>query len=439
MVFIKISSFYFQSLNKCYSFGMKKLFKKFSLVSLVIFSSFAQTPKNIIIMIGDGMGPAYTTAYRNYVDRETLFDKLIVGSSITKASDSFITDSAAGATAYSTGEKSYNGAISVDTNKKNLKVLFEYAKDKGMQTGVVVTSEVYHATPACFYATALSRNDHEDIVKDLVFNQSFKRPIVDLIAGGGREVITKKYVNKLKGYHYLETLADFEKNNKLPVIALFDEGQMDFEINTDDKRLTKMTGKSLQLMNQNAKDGFILMIEASHIDKCGHLNDIACAMREMADFEGSLKLVHEFVKKSKNTLMVVTADHSTGGLSIGHGKSKKWLPENFRKIDTLLKDIAEDVFKKKLTRKLFKSYSIDFDSDDIKYLEKAQVEGEKEFYKSFARRVSAKSYTGWTTWSHNGVDVEVFADGPAKELFIGKKQNNEIGRILIDLLKKPLK
>ena len=119
----------------------------------------ANTPKNIIMMVGDGMGPAYTTAYRMYADdpstpeiEETVFDRLLVGMASTHPDmgSGYVTDSAAGATALSTGVKTYNGAIGVDANKKPVQTVLELAKTQGRKTGVAVTSQINHATPASF-------------------------------------------------------------------------------------------------------------------------------------------------------------------------------------------------------------------------------------------------------------------------------------------------
>jgi len=166
--------------------------KQISLLALLCTASGAyaeSAPKNVIYMIGDGMGPAYTTAYRYFKDdpatkevEGTVFDTILKGMAHTYPDDhTYVTDSAAGATALSSGHKSYNGAVAVDTDKKPVKTMLEMAKERGMTTALVVTSQINHATPASFTAHNESRYNYDDIANDYIDNKIAGKLPVDLM------------------------------------------------------------------------------------------------------------------------------------------------------------------------------------------------------------------------------------------------------------------
>ncbi|MBB1439978.1 alkaline phosphatase, partial [Shewanella sp. SG41-4] len=294
-------------------------------------------PKNIIIMIGDGMGPAYTTAYRYYKDNpdteeveQTVFDRLLVGMASTYPASvsGYVTDSAASATALSTGVKSYNGAIAVDTEKRPLTTLMEKAKALGLSTGVAVTSQVNHATPAAFLAHNESRSNYIDIAEAYLTSDA------DVILGGGQQYFTPTLLEQFraKGYQYISEFSELASVTTPKVLGLFADVQLPWAINDNQAhKLSHMTQKALDLLSQN-EQGFVLLVEGSLIDWAGHSNDITTAMGEMDEFAYAIEVVEQFVRQSKDTLMVVTADHNTGGLSVGAHDKYEWHPEVLHKI-----------------------------------------------------------------------------------------------------------
>lgn len=285
----------------------------------------ADRPKNIIIMIGDGMGLNYVSA-SVLSDRNSPFIKFnSIGLLKTPSSNKLITDSAAGATAISTGYKVPNKAISNDTADKNYETIFAIAKKEGMSTGIVVTSSVTHATPAAFYANSKSRSEHDNIALQLTYAD------LNVAIGGGYKYFanSKKHGSrtddkdlfesmKASGYEIALDYNSLVKIKSGKVLGLLGEDGL----NPASKReysLADLTKIGLKKLSSNP-NGFILMVEGSQIDWAGHNNDTDYLLSEMKDFSEAVDLVLEFAKTDGKTLLVVTADHETGGMTITGGE-----------------------------------------------------------------------------------------------------------------------
>ncbi|MEI8704335.1 alkaline phosphatase [Pseudoalteromonas sp. B62] len=427
--------------------------KQISLLALLCVTSgvYAESaPKNVIYMIGDGMGPAYTTAYRYFKDdpatkeiEGTVFDTILKGMAHTYPDDhTYVTDSAAGATALSSGHKSYNGAIAVDTDKKSVKTMLEIAKERGMTTALVVTSQINHATPASFAAHNESRNNYDDIANDYIDNKIVGKLPVDLMLGGGTQYFIRDDRNlvdefKAAGYQYGDDIKNLGQITKIPAIGLYAPKGLPFALDENPTRLTQLTSKALNLLDDQNKNGFFVMIEGSQIDWCGHANDIACAMAEMDDFAKSIEQAKAYVDKNKDTILVITADHSTGGLTLGaHGQYKwetdvvKGVKATAGKLTQLLLD-ADDL-KPVWTA----NTNIEFTTENQIKLEQAKKMGEKALNLAVKSIISDASFTGWTTGGHTAVDVQVFAYGKGSEQFIGSQNNTDIADKLIGFIEK---
>lgn len=278
---------------------------------------------NVILMVGDGMGTAQISAGLTATNGKLNLTRCTaIGFQKTQSADAFVTDSGAGATAFAIGKKARNGSISVDATGIAHPTILEIAKQNGLATGIVVTCSITHATPACFYAHQPSRLQVENIAADLL-NGS-----VDVFVGGGRRHFTQRedgrnLVDDLqaKGYqiaHSTDNLNQF-KTGKLAVFtADLEPGRI-----TENRGdvLVNGTQAALRLLSQNRK-GFFLMIEGSQIDWGGHANETDYVMGEMLDFDRAVGAVLDFAEKDGNTLVVITADHETGGLTITNGDSK---------------------------------------------------------------------------------------------------------------------
>jgi len=402
-------------------------------------------PKNIVILIGDGMGPAYTSAYRYYKDNpetqeieQTVFDRLLVGTASTYPArvSGYVTDSAASATALATGVKSYNGAISVDTDKQALPTIMEMAKKRGLSTGVAVTSQINHATPAAFLTHNESRKNYDEIAS------SYLNTDADVMLGGGQKFFPRKLIQQFeaKGYRYLSDFSQLDSVIEPKVIGLFAEVQLPWAIDeAGAHKLSKMTAKALELLSQNEK-GFVLLVEGSLIDWAGHNNDIATAMAEMDEFANTLEVVEQYVRQNNDTLMIATADHNTGGLSIGANGEYSWKTDIIRAVKSSPANIAANAladssWKDELVSKL----GFELSTDELTQLSRARMQGQEVMATAIKKLIDNRSNTGWTTGGHTGMDVQVFASGPASKLFGGYQDNTDIALKILSLLPKKAK
>lgn len=283
----------------------------------------AKKPKNIIFMIGDGMGVAQVFAGLSANGGHLYLQNFKhVGFSKTQSASDYVTDSAAGGTALSSGYKTYNGAIGVNTDTIPQPTILEKAEEKGLSTGLVSTSAITHATPASFIAHQPSRNMYEAIAAD------FLKTDIDVFIGGGYKHFTERadgrnLIEELqkKNYTVLQDIYETKdfKSGKLAVLTAPEHNGRAPERN---EFLPIATAKSIDLLSQNEK-GFFLMVEGSQIDWGGHQNNTIFIVEEMLDFDQSIGKALEFAAKNKETLIVITADHETGGLAIKNGNMQK--------------------------------------------------------------------------------------------------------------------
>ncbi len=279
----------------------------------------SQKPKKVIMMIGDGMGVSQIFAGLSANGGHLFLDNFKqVGFSKTQSSDNYITDSAAGGTALSTGIKTYNGAIGVNIDTIAIKTVLEMAKENGLATGLVSTSAITHATPASYIAHCSSRSSYEDIAAD------FMNTDIDVFIGGGYKHFAQRadkrdLINELqaKGYQVLRNMDEISrvKNGKLAGLTAEEHNEA---YPKREMHLPLSTQTALSILNKNKK-GFFIMIEGSEIDWGGHQNNTGYIVNEMLDFDRAIGKALDFAAKDGETLIVVTADHETGGLAITGG------------------------------------------------------------------------------------------------------------------------
>jgi len=269
--------------------------------------------KNVIYMIGDGMGENHIVSGSIYkgemLNMQTINDKCYV----TTSSLQTVTDSAAAATALATGYKTINETIGKDKEGKNLENLIEYSNFKGLKTGIVCTQILNHATPAAFSVHSQYRYNYDEIAISQIESS------VDLLLGGGRKYfeLNKSLINeKCKWINKLSELEGVSKNER--VIGTLANTSMSQE--RERISLSQMTKTAInRLENEN---GFFLMIEGSDIDTYSHEADIENMITELIDFDDAVKIAIEYVDKHPDTLLIVTADHETGGLIQNSEQSK---------------------------------------------------------------------------------------------------------------------
>ena len=291
----------------------------------LIFAQATDRPKNIILLIGDGMGLNYVSADVLKYNNSPFKKFSTIGLSITRSIDDLITDSAAAATAIATGYRTKNRYISVDTSYNKLYTIFEHAEKLGLSTGLVVTDEIVGATPAAFVTHHYSRSEKREIAKQ------FLDIDLDVVIGGGAkyflltdsrhsEESELNLVDGLKSngynlYYDFEGLSKSIKSDK--VFALLADGGLP-QADKRDYSLGELTSIALKHLATNDK-GFLLLIEGSQIDWAGHDEDADYLLSEMDDFSTALKVALDFAEKDGNTLVIVTSDHETGGMAVTDG------------------------------------------------------------------------------------------------------------------------
>ncbi len=282
-----------------------------------------KTPKNVILMIGDGMGAAQIYAGMIANKKPLHLERARhIGFHKNQSADKFITDSAAGATAFAIGKKAKNGAIGVDALDRPSVSILELSEQHGLSTGLVATSSITDATPGSFISHQPKRSMNEEIAAD------FLKTDIEVFIGGGRQ-----YFNQRKdGQNLLDSLKkrQYQVVHSTEEIKQVTSGKLAaFTADKNPLRLSEGRGdqlsvsarKAIELLQPNKK-GFFLMVEGSQIDWGGHANDTEYLINEMLDFDKVIGEVLDFAEKDGNTLVIITADHETGGLAINGGDSK---------------------------------------------------------------------------------------------------------------------
>lgn len=292
------------------------------IIEAPVVASVPKKAKNIILMIGDGMGITQISSglysNSNYLHLERFKD---IGLHKNYSSDALITDSAAGATAFACGVKTYNGAIGVDQDTNAVETILEEAEMKDLKTGLIATSTIDHATPASFIAHNRARGNYEEIALDFLNTDS------EIFIGGGQKSFERRKMDE-------RNLSNELRSKGYKVVSFVDKEIDEIDM-TEVEKLMYYTADGSPLMvsqgrdylqpasilavdhlNKNNKNGFFLMIEGSQIDWGGHANDANYIITEMIEFDKTIGAVLDFAEKDGNTLVIVTADHETGGFAI---------------------------------------------------------------------------------------------------------------------------
>lgn len=278
-----------------------------------------KAPKNVILLIGDGTGITQVSTAFYFKESEPNYARFKnIGLINTSSASHNITDSAAGATAFACGEKTYNGAIGVSVDSTAIENIVEVVSLKNIKSGLVATSSITHATPASFYAHALKRSMANDIAVDLVASN------VDFFAAGGLKYFTNRkdernLLNELEVKNFVidtVSLGDYAsiQNAEKAGFLLADDGMPKM---SEDRGafLENATELGIEFLNKD-NASFFMMVEGSQIDWGGHANDGNYVITELLDFDDAIGKALDFAEKDGNTLVIVTGDHETGGLSL---------------------------------------------------------------------------------------------------------------------------
>ncbi|KAL2868016.1 alkaline phosphatase [Aspergillus lucknowensis] len=439
--------------------------------------------RNLVFMVSDGMGPTSLTMTRSYkqltqglpIDDVLVLDKHILGTSRTRSSSSLITDSAAGATAFSCASKSYNGAISVLPDHSPCGTVLEAASLAGYKTGLVVTTRITDATPACF-ASHVNLRQYEDRIAEQEIGEHPLGRVVDLIMGGGRchflpnttdescrgddrDIVA---VAKENGFSYIDDRKGFDSLNggadaKLPLLGLFAEKDIPYEIDRRTQNdvypsLEEMARSALKILSaatQDSEQGFFLMIEGSRIDHAGHGNDPAAQVNEVLAYDKAFAAVVDFLNEdSTQGVLVATSDHETGGLAVGHQlhityPEYLWLPGVLANAthsaefaaQELANHLDQESDKEAYVRNLLrKALGVeDASQEEIDALIDSHYELPPSYV--FADIISRRAQIGWSTHGHTGVDVNIYASSTKDAWPLqGNHENTEVGSFLANYL-----
>ena len=313
------------------NFERKNLYMRFYLLAVILcggllISSAQNDAPNIILMIGDGTGLTQITAgmYANG-NKTNLESFSTIGLAKTHASNSLVTDSAASGTAMASGVKTVNGAIGISSKNVKSKSILEYSIDKDYNTGLIATSSIVHATPASFYAKVTSRKKYQDIALQLSQSE------VDYFIGGGKKHFNKRndkrnLLDEMQSWSFVKTLRAFDEATDEHIGYFTNNDEPQPILDGRSTSLDDATKSMLTKLITKDENPFFLMIEGSQIDWGGHANELDYVISEFLDFDKAIGVAVAFVKENPNTLLVVTADHETGGLGITSGNIKTFQP-----------------------------------------------------------------------------------------------------------------
>ena len=446
------------------------------LISLVLAAAaMAAEPKNIIIMFADGAAPTqwdfgrYSSAVlrqQAFVTTEVVFRQGTLGLLTTSPHGAYVTDSAAAASAMSTGVKVANGSISVTPDGTSPSTVMEAAKAAGKRIGLVTTATVYDATPAAFAVHAKSRRDSQALVDQLLALEP------DVLMGGGREYFLPEQAAggkrkdgkdviaafRARGYHVARNPAELAGAGP-KLLALFADGDMDFELDRDPAReptTAEMAAAALKALEQQSPQGFVLLVENENVDTAGHHNDAASLMRALWAFDDAVKVALDFQRRHPETLVIVTGDHETGGFSPTYALKDlstvsssnrfyagdaqlRMLERITMSLDAVVEKLGKSPSGDLLDQVLataFPGFRLDPDLRE-------RILGGKTDERNFAylphnalgRMVARQTGYYWGTSGHTPEPVVVGAMGPGAELFRGYQDSTDFGKHLHRLLR----
>lgn len=276
--------------------------------------------KNVILLIGDGMGLVQLYSAMTVSEQPLAIEGFkTIGFSKTYSADDYNTDSAASGTAMASGVKTRNGMIGMSPDSIAVETVLEKAEKAGLATGLISTSAITHATPASFIAHNINRGNYEELAAD------FLNTDIDVFIGGGRDYFAfrdderdlLKELDKKK-YKVVETLEEMKDVRSGKLAALLAPGHMPTYEEGRGDMLPEATQKAIEILSQNDK-GFFMMVEGSQIDWAGHDNDLRYLLQETLDFDRAVARALAFAMEDKHTLVIVTADHETGGMIVSDG------------------------------------------------------------------------------------------------------------------------
>ena len=435
---------------------------------LVSLTAFAAGAKNVILLIGDGMGPGQigtTLLYSNRIlGRDLRMTELMKAGHtayvLNDTADAIVTESAAAAGQIATGQRMFAGAISMAGDGKTpVRTLLEIAQAKGKAVGLVTTSGITDATPAAFAAHLANRGDEISAAEQELQHQ------VDVLMGGrrqfflpeaaggkrkdGRDLIAEA---RAAGYQYASTVDEMRLAGRGRLLGLFNMGNMSFEIDraqTREPSLAEMTTKALQLL-AGRKKGFFAMIEGGRIDHAAHRNDAAAVIRDTLAFDEAIGVAMDFARSNPDTLVLVTADHETGGMAvIGHSKtSKDYVGADLKAIErvnasfeVLSRELGAEPTPEKIKAAVKQYMAIELTDEEAQLVARDQVKKldpynyNYDLLHSLAFVLRPYLRVAFVSQTHTSTPLYLFGSGPGSKRVAGLLHNTEIFSLIRDAMR----
>ncbi|MCH8123925.1 MAG: alkaline phosphatase [Bacteroidetes bacterium] len=426
-------------------------------------------PKNLILFIADGAGPASFTLAREFQrfalgESSLAIDPYLIGTISTSPAILRYPDSAAAATAYACGIKTRAPFVAVDTAGMPVGTLIEAAESRGLWTGIISTSAISDGTPAAFSAHSTDRYDYTNVAKQQLHQG------IELLLGGGRQYFEpvslggqrQDRVNQIEvarrlGYQFVSDRTELLSNLSLPLLGLFAPDHMAYEIDkadTNEPSFVEMATIAIGMLSRS-ESGFVLVLETEGPDDSGHSNDTAANVREILAYDAAVKVALDFARRDGETLVVALSDHDTGGLSLGSG-SESWNPESLFRINSSVSALAlilrnriiegEDAaqilrFTRDAIRRRFDIHNLS--EEQVAIIEQAIKNATRSDYVQgmlnpiidlLKGEISKRAGVKWSSTSHTVVDVNLYAFGPKSLEFRGHLDNAVVGRKLAEVM-----
>ena len=439
------------------------------LLLIIAMAAVAQNPKYVFYFIGDGMGPSHVLGTELYINElqgnigrneKLSFTQFPHTAFVTTFSASNgVTDSAASGTALATGNKTYNGAIGITADGTPCSSVAQWAKDAGYAVGISTTVPINHATPAAFYAHQKSRNNYDEIAQEMHLYSFDFFAGGDPVYNGDRNELYKRY--RKSDYAIARGIKQFDAMcNNADRMMLFQSEvltQLPYSIDqsNDDLNLAQITKAGIEFLTEKSDKGFFFMIEGGKIDYASHSNDAATMIKEVLNFDAAIKVALDFYNEhSDETLIVVTADHETGGFVLGYfGNYTLNLDamKGQKCSEDVLAGTLQTLYKEgkinsceALTEVLQTKLGITPDEGQMKHLNglyRKVAEGDKEQSNKYLSRiadyaigiVSQQSAISWASGNHSGTFVPLFAIGKGAEKFHGIIDNTDVPKTISNI------
>lgn len=425
-----------------------------------------KTPKNIILLVSDGMSSGTLSMTDLFMHRKygvsSNWVKLYKENKVTRAlmdmasASSIVTDSAAASSSWGGGVRVKNGSLNIGENGEEYMPIWQKFKKAGKLAGCVTTVAITHATPAGFCANSKKRNAQEDIA------EQYLKVGFDVLLGGGTKFfdpstredgqdLYSKY--KSKGYQIAKSKSAFEKlSNKLPILGVFADDALPYAIdrhtdknlNNSIPSLAEMSKKAIEAMSQH-KNGFVLQIESGKVDWAAHANDLGALIYEQMQFDKAIKVAIDFAEKNNDTLVIITTDHGNANPGIIYGKyaddnfdsvqeykqTNEWILNQFSeksKVSQVIETVKYangNTISDEDAQKILKYYS------GLEKAEDGLYNYKKVPFKLLSEIQQKTNSVGWISMDHSADYVELAMFGPGSERLKPFMRNTELHTFML--------